>query len=167
MHRLRPLRFNVNRSAIRFLKKRPINAPLAQSDSPGRLPPADVGDAGRLGGSGGYVAALQPAQQQRQRHEKTATAASGRAPPSCRATPTTATACPHEEYVEWQRECLRAMLRVLTPDGAIFYNHKWRVQRGLLQDRSDIMDGFPVRQIIIWQRSGGLQPQPWLLPPHL
>ncbi len=56
---------------------------------------------------------------------------------------------PHEEYVKWQRNCLSAMMRVLREDGAIFYNHKWRVQGGLLQDRSDIVDGFPVRQIII------------------
>lgn len=65
-------------------------------------------------------------------------------------------AMPHEQYVEWQRACLAAMMRVLKPDGAIFYNHKWRVQDGLLQDRSDIVAGFPVRQIIIWQRSGGI-----------
>src|SRR5271154_4393595 len=31
---------------------------------------------------------------------------------------------PHEDYVHWQRQCLRAMMRVLQPDGAIFYNHK-------------------------------------------
>ncbi len=74
---------------------------------------------------------------------------------------------PHADYVEWQRECLRAMLRVLTPDGAIFYNHKWRVQRGRLQDRADIMDGFPVRQIIIWQRSGGFNHNPgYFLPTY-
>lgn len=65
-------------------------------------------------------------------------------------------AMPHEEYVAWQRECLTAMMRVLREDGAIFYNHKWRVQNGLLQDRSDIVSGFPVRQIIIWQRNGGI-----------
>lgn len=63
---------------------------------------------------------------------------------------------PHDEYVAWQRNCLTEMMRVLRPDGAIFYNHKWRVQKGLLQDRSDIVDGFPVRQIIIWHRSGGI-----------
>jgi len=63
---------------------------------------------------------------------------------------------PHEEYVAWQRDCLSAMMRVVKDDGAIFYNHKWRVQDGLLQDRSDIMQGFPVRQIIIWQRAGGI-----------
>lgn len=63
---------------------------------------------------------------------------------------------PHEAYVAWQRECLSAMMRLLKPDGAIFYNHKWRVQDGLLQDRSDIVEGFPVRQIIIWKRAGGI-----------
>lgn len=62
----------------------------------------------------------------------------------------------HEDYVQWQRDCLTAMMRVLRSDGAIFYNHKWRVQGGLLQDRHDIIDGFPVRQIIIWQRNGGI-----------
>jgi site-specific DNA-methyltransferase (adenine-specific) len=66
-----------------------------------------------------------------------------------------ADALPHYEYVKWQRKCLTSMMRLLRDDGAIFYNHKWRVQDGLLQDRSDIVNGFPVRQIIIWQRSGG------------
>lgn len=62
---------------------------------------------------------------------------------------------PHAEYVAWQREVLTEAMRVLRPDGAIFYNHKWRVQKGLIQDRSDIMEGFPVRQIIIWNRGSG------------
>ena len=76
-------------------------------------------------------------------------------------------AMPHDDYVAWQRECLNEMLRVLTPDGAIFYNHKWRVQKGLLQDRADIVDGFPVRQIIIWQRSGGFNHNPgYFLPTY-
>lgn len=63
---------------------------------------------------------------------------------------------PHETYVAWQRACLTEMMRVLKDDGAIFYNHKWRVQNGLLQDRHDIVEGFPVRQIIIWRRKGGI-----------
>jgi modification methylase len=63
---------------------------------------------------------------------------------------------PHPQYVAWQRACLTAMMRVLKNDGAIFYNHKWRVQNGLLQDRHEIVEGFPVRQIIIWQRAGGI-----------
>ena len=63
---------------------------------------------------------------------------------------------PHDEYVRWQRRCLTEMMRAISDDGAIFYNHKWRVQNGLLQDRQDIVTGFPVRQIIIWKRKGGL-----------
>ncbi|MCX6775871.1 MAG: site-specific DNA-methyltransferase [Candidatus Micrarchaeota archaeon] len=62
---------------------------------------------------------------------------------------------PHKDYVKWQRDCLTEMMRVLKDNGAIFYNHKWRVQGGLLQDRQDIVQGFPVRQIIIWRRKGG------------
>ena len=65
-------------------------------------------------------------------------------------------AMPYDEYCEWQRECLSEMMRLLKDDGAIFYNHKWRVQNGLLQDRHEITQGFPVRQIIIWKRKGGL-----------
>src|SRR3989338_10723306 len=63
---------------------------------------------------------------------------------------------PHDEYVQWQRNCLHEMMRIIPEDGAIFYNHKWRVQGGLLQDRQDIVNDFPVRQIIIWKRAGGL-----------
>ncbi|MBI1998810.1 MAG: site-specific DNA-methyltransferase [Parcubacteria group bacterium] len=63
---------------------------------------------------------------------------------------------PHKEYVTWQKACLAEMFRIIPEDGAIFYNHKWRVQAGLLQDRQDIVQGFPVRQIIIWRRNGGL-----------
>lgn len=74
---------------------------------------------------------------------------------------------PHPEYVEWQKKGLRAMMRVLREDGAIFYNHKTRVQAGLLQDRYDILDEFPVRQCIIWQRNGGFNFNPgYFLPTY-
>lgn len=63
---------------------------------------------------------------------------------------------PHEEYAEWQHNCLKEMYRLIKDDGAIFYNHKWRVQNGLLQDRQDIIRDLPVRQIIIWKRKGGI-----------
>ena len=62
---------------------------------------------------------------------------------------------PHGEYVEWQRAVLTECMRVTEHTGAIFYNHTWRPQGGLMQDRADIVAGFPVRQIIIWKRSGG------------
>jgi modification methylase len=74
---------------------------------------------------------------------------------------------PHDEYAQWQRECLSEMYRLIKPDGAIFYNHKWRVQDGLLQDRQDIVNGFPVRQIIIWRRKGGINFNPgYFLPTY-
>ena len=63
---------------------------------------------------------------------------------------------PHDKYAKWQRQCLEQMMRVIKDDGAIFYNHKWRVQAGLLQDRQDIVNGLPIRQIIIWRRKGGI-----------
>ena len=63
---------------------------------------------------------------------------------------------PHEDYVAWQKTCVHSMWKLLNDTGAIFYNHKWRVQNGLCQRLADeITADLPVRQIIIWQRSGG------------
>jgi modification methylase len=72
---------------------------------------------------------------------------------------------PHALYVAWQRDCLSEMMRLIPDTGAIFYNHKWRVQDGLLQDRADIVEGFPVRQIIIWNRKCGVNSNPTFLTP--
>lgn len=55
-----------------------------------------------------------------------------------------------DAYVAWQRECLDAMMRVLRPDGAIFYVQRRRVVDGVLRDRSEVVRGFPVRQVIVW-----------------
>lgn len=74
---------------------------------------------------------------------------------------------PHAEYVVWQRRCLTEMMRVLKEDGAIFYNHKPRVQGGLWQHRDEIVAGFPVRQVIIWERAGGINFNPgYFLPTY-
>ena len=74
---------------------------------------------------------------------------------------------PHDEYAAWQRRCLEEMLRLVHDEGAVFYNHKWRVQGGLLQDRQDIVSGFPLRQIIIWRRKGGINFNPgYFLPTY-
>ena len=74
-------------------------------------------------------------------------------------------AMPEPEYAAWQRRCLDAMMRVLKPDGAIFYNQKWRIQDQLLLDRHDIVAGLPVRQVIVWHRSGGLNfDDRWFVP---
>ena len=38
-----------------------------------------------------------------------------------------------EDYVNWMKECITEMFRVLKPNGAIFFNHKFRVQGGLME----------------------------------
>lgn len=74
---------------------------------------------------------------------------------------------PEREYVRWQREVIAAVLDLLPPEGALFYVHKRRVQAGILQDRDDIVDGFPVRQIIVWDRMGGMNHnRTYFIPAH-
>lgn len=73
----------------------------------------------------------------------------------------------YPDYVEWQKNILRECWRLLTPTGAIYYNHKPRVQAGLLQTPLDLNPGLPVRQIVIWKRAGGLNFSPsFYLPTH-
>ena len=74
---------------------------------------------------------------------------------------------PHSRYVKWQRECLQEMMRLIPDTGAIFYNHCHRVQNGIMQSPLDILGGFPYRQAIIWERSGGINHNPgYFLPTH-
>jgi len=66
----------------------------------------------------------------------------------------------YDEYARWQRSVLLECWRLLRDDGMIFYNHKPRVQLGLLQTPLDLNPGLPLRQIIIWNRSGGINFSP-------
>lgn len=61
-----------------------------------------------------------------------------------------------KEYKEWQQAILLELWRALASNGAIFYNHKPRVQAGLLWTPLELNPGLPIRQIIIWQRAGGV-----------
>lgn len=70
------------------------------------------------------------------------------------------------EYIAWQRKCLAEMMRLLAPHGAIFYVMKWRVRGGLLKDCRDIVEGFPVRQILIWDRGGDPNVSPRFFMPN-
>jgi modification methylase len=63
---------------------------------------------------------------------------------------------PEKDYIKWQKEFLLECFRVIKNDGAIFYNHKWRVQNGLFQQRHEIVEDLPIRQIIIWKKAGGI-----------
>ncbi len=70
-------------------------------------------------------------------------------------------------YIEWQKDMLRECWRLLADDGAIYYNHKPRVQNGVLQTPLDLNPGLPVRQIVIWDRGSGFNfNQSFYLPCH-
>lgn len=76
-------------------------------------------------------------------------------------------AMPHDEYVAWQHEVLRACWAQLSDNGAIFYNHKPRVLNGLLVTPLTYNPGLPVRQIVIWARAGGVNFSPaFYVPTH-
>jgi site-specific DNA-methyltransferase (adenine-specific) len=61
-----------------------------------------------------------------------------------------------ERYAEWQMSVLRECWRIRRDDGAIFYNHKPRIQgkRAILP--IEYNPSLPLRQIIIWNRGGGV-----------
>lgn len=76
-------------------------------------------------------------------------------------------AMPPEEYRRWQANFLSLAWKKLSDTGAIFYNHKPRIQRGKLETPLDWNPGLPVRQIVIWKRSGGINFSPsFYLPVH-
>lgn len=64
-------------------------------------------------------------------------------------------ALPYPAYRDWQRDVLRACWGGLSDTGAIFYNHKPRVQADTLWTPLELNPGLPVRQIITWARAGG------------
>lgn len=66
---------------------------------------------------------------------------------------------PYEQYVLWQQQVWHSMWRLVTDSGAILYVHKPRIQRGSLQMPTDLLppEVRPyLRQVIIWQRNGGM-----------
>ena len=66
-------------------------------------------------------------------------------------------AMPFQDYVSWQHDVLRECWRLIKPTGAIYYQHKPRVQAGVLQTPLALIpEGLPVRQIVIWDRGSGL-----------
>lgn len=73
-----------------------------------------------------------------------------------------------DRYVAWQREFLQAALDLVGDSGVVLYNIGRRI-KNLGEDRRQvIIDGFPVRQTIIWNRGssnnqGGKRPS--IFPP--
>lgn len=67
---------------------------------------------------------------------------------------------PEADYEAWQAEVLRESWRLLSDRGAIFYNHKPRIQRRSLRTPLDWNPGLPVRQILTWVPGGGVNFSP-------
>ncbi len=63
---------------------------------------------------------------------------------------------PHDEYVNWQKEILTLLWNVLNDAGAIYYNHKTRIFDQVACTPLEYNPGLPLRQIVIWARSGGM-----------
>lgn len=74
-------------------------------------------------------------------------------------------AMPHDQYVEWLGDVLNESWRLLSDDGAIFMNHKPRIQKGKLWTPLDLNLDLPVRQIVIWDRGSGLNFNPTFCTP--
>jgi modification methylase len=62
----------------------------------------------------------------------------------------------HDEYVAWMRDVLSECWRLISDKGAIFYNHKPRIQNGHLWTPLELNPGLPLRQIAIWDRGNGM-----------
>jgi site-specific DNA-methyltransferase (adenine-specific) len=76
-------------------------------------------------------------------------------------------AMPPDEYIEWQKTVLVECWRALSDNGAIYYNHKPRIQYGACTTPLDFNPGLPVRQIVIWARAGGINYSPtYYVPTH-
>jgi site-specific DNA-methyltransferase (adenine-specific) len=74
---------------------------------------------------------------------------------------------PHGDYVRWQRDILTECWRVITNEGAIFYNHKPRIRDGILWTPLELNPGLPLRQIIIWARTIGVNwSETFFMPMH-
>ena len=65
-------------------------------------------------------------------------------------------AMPIDEYNEWQRNLLAECWRVTNEGGAIFYNHRPRIEHGKARLPLDMDFGLPLRQIITWDRKAGI-----------
>jgi DNA modification methylase len=65
-------------------------------------------------------------------------------------------AMPQDEYNAWQCEVVDALWETLSDNGAIFYNHKPRVQGGTVVLPTMYGQKLPLRQIITWDRGIGM-----------
>lgn len=67
-------------------------------------------------------------------------------------------AMPQDEYDAWQRRVLGLLWDAIPDDGAIFYNHRQRVEHGKVRLPLGMSFGIPLRQVITWDRGTAIGP---------
>jgi len=67
---------------------------------------------------------------------------------------------PEEQYQEQQKQLIREMVRVLKPNGSIFYNHKARIKNHRAILPTEWLGEFNIRQVLIWDRTNCMQLAP-------
>lgn len=67
---------------------------------------------------------------------------------------------PEEEYQKQQKNLMREMVRVLKPNGSIFYNHKVRIVKHRAIIPTEWLSEFNIRQVLIWDRTNTPQLAP-------
>lgn len=67
-------------------------------------------------------------------------------------------AMPQDEYDALHRRVLGLLWGVIPGDGAIFWNHRQRIEHGKARLPLGMDFGIPLRQIITWDRGGGIAP---------
>lgn len=65
-------------------------------------------------------------------------------------------AMPQHQYDRWQTNVVGMLWETLSNNGAIFYNHKPRVQNGIVNLPTLYGTTLPLRQIITWDRATGM-----------
>lgn len=65
-------------------------------------------------------------------------------------------AMPQDEYDQWQRDVLDLLWKLIPDDGAIYYNHRQRIEHGIARLPLGLEFGLPLRQVITWDRGTGI-----------
>jgi site-specific DNA-methyltransferase (adenine-specific) len=67
-------------------------------------------------------------------------------------------AMPQDEYDALHRRILGLLWEIIPGDGAIFWNHRQRIEHGKVRLPLGMDFGIPLRQIITWDRGTGIAP---------
>ena len=67
-------------------------------------------------------------------------------------------AMPQDEYDAFHRRVLDLLWQIIPDDGAIFWNHRQRIEHGKARLPLGMDFGIPLRQIITWDRGTGIAP---------